>query len=125
MVSDPSRLRIGRVEQVVLDELMRVDTLTPREAVVRLAYPSLTPTGRSSAEAAVSRAIRSLEQKGLVVRERNPRTGRTWVRAPGASALPRWEQLARAEEDLAAHCRLRASEWLRLASHADGRAALL
>jgi hypothetical protein len=69
--------------------------------------------------------LRTLEAKGLVVRERDARTGRTSIRAPGATTLPRWEQLARAEEDLGAHCRQRAAEWQRLASRATRRAGRL
>lgn len=73
----------------------------------------------------MSRAIRSLERKGLLVRERDPRTGRTSVRAPGDTAVPMWEQLARAEEDLAAHCRQRAKDWQELAAGASRRARQL
>jgi hypothetical protein len=87
--------------------------------------PATARAARSSAEAAVSRALRSLEKKGLVVRERDERTARTFVRLPGATSLPPWEQLARGEEDLAVHCRQRAAEWQRLASRARRRAARL
>ena len=117
--------RLGWVEQVILDELTQRSVVTPREVLVRTAFPALGPSDqarRNSAEAAVSRAIRSLERKGLVVRERDGRTGRTSVRSPQRGALPRWEQLARAEEDLAAHCRMRAAEWQQLASRARTRA---
>lgn len=120
--------RLGRVEQVVLDELIRRGAVTPRDLLVRAAFPSAggpDHTGRAPAEAAVSRAIRSLERKGLLVRERDAQTGRTSVRPPSQTALPRWEQLARAEEDLAAHCRRRATEWQALASRARVRARRL
>jgi DNA-binding MarR family transcriptional regulator len=103
--------------------------------LVRVAFPALHGPGesgsatsrsaRARAEAAVSRAIRSLEEKGFVVRERDDRTRRTSVRLPGESSLPRWEQLARAEEDLAAHCRQRAAEWQQLAARARTRASRL
>ena len=124
--------RLGRVEQVILQELGRRGVLTPRDALVRAAFPALErrhaaapdegDAVRDRAESAVSRALRSLEKKGLIVRERDARTRRTYVRMPGDRALPRWEQLARAEEDLAAHCRQRAREWQQLASAASGRA---
>jgi len=127
VTQEPQPARLGRVEQAVLDELTRRGVITPRSALLPIVYPSLAPgdARRATAEAAVSRALRSLEAKGLVVRERDSRTGRTSVRAPGMQALPRWEQLARAEEDLAAHCRQRARDWQQLASRATRRAARL
>jgi len=94
--------------------------------LVQAAFPAAEGDAeRARAESAVSRAIRSLERKGLVVRDRDPRTGRTSVRTPGDTALPLWEQLARAEEDLAAHCRQRARDWQDLASGASRRARQL
>ena len=77
---------------------------------------------RARAEAALSRAIQSLERKGLIVRERNARTGRTLLRSADRPALPEWEEIARAEEDLAAHCRRLASSWRTLARRAQLRA---
>jgi DNA-binding MarR family transcriptional regulator len=128
--------RLGRVELVILQELSRQGVLTPRDTLVHAAFPSLKPPGgtaggddwrrqRSRAESAVSRAIRSLESKGMVARERDPRTGRTSVRLPGDTKVPMWEQLARAEEDLAAHCRQRARDLQQLASRATRRAQQL
>ena len=70
----------------------------------------------------MSRAILSLERKGLIVRERNPRTGRTLLRSADRPELPQWEELARAEEDLAAHCRRLAAAWRTLARRAQQRA---
>ena len=118
--------RIGRVEQVVLDVLYARGGMTPREVLVQAAFPAAEGEApRARAESAVSRAMRSLERKGLVVRDHDPRTGRTSVRTPGDSALPMWEQLARAEEDLAAHCRQRSREWQDLAGRAGRRARQL
>ena len=128
--------RLGRVELVILQELSRQGVLTPRDALVHAAFPlpgrpedkgdeDEWRRQRSRAESAVSRAIRSLESKGLVARERDPRTGRTAVRLPGDTKVPMWEQLARAEEDLAAHCRQRARELQQLASRATRRARQL
>jgi DNA-binding MarR family transcriptional regulator len=129
--------RLGRVELVILEELSRRAVLTQRDALLHAAFPSLgtAPSAtastedwrknRSRAESAVSRAIRSLETKGMLVRERDPRTGRTSVRLPGDTREPVWEQLARAEEDLAVHCRQRARELQALASRASRRAQQL
>ncbi|MBV8527437.1 MAG: hypothetical protein JOZ75_03900 [Candidatus Dormibacteraeota bacterium] len=77
---------------------------------------------RARAEAALSRAILSLERKGLIVRERNTRTGRTLLRNADRQELPHWEEIARAEEDLAAHCRRVASAWRTLGRRAQQRA---
>ena len=77
---------------------------------------------RARAEAATSRAIHSLERKGLLVRQRNERTGRSLLRFPELGPLPAWEELAQAEEDLSAHCRRMAGEWRDLAARAAKRA---
>ena len=130
--------RLGRVELAILNELGRSGGLTQREAVVAAAFPEAegalgghatdtesgagTRAHRARAQAAVSRAIVTLERKGLLVRERNPRTGRTTLRGADQAPLPVWELLARAEEDLAVHCRRTASEWLALAGRARERA---
>ncbi len=73
----------------------------------------------------MSRAIVSLERKGLLLRERNPVTGRTALRAADKAVLPVWELLARAEEDMAAHSRRVASEWQALAARARRRAGVI
>ncbi|MDQ6846702.1 MAG: hypothetical protein M3019_03840 [Candidatus Dormibacteraeota bacterium] len=124
--------RLGRVEQAILQELGRSGGLTQRDAVVDAAFPAsvrragLSPATaralRARAEAAVSRAILTLERKGLLVRERNPRTGRTALRGADQPSLPVWELLARAEEDLAVHCRRNAAGWQGLAGRARRRA---
>lgn len=127
--------RIGRIERVVLDTLSSDGGLTFRDRVVALAFPALDqrPTSgearvrawrrrRDRAEAAVSRALLSLERKGLARRDRNDRSGRTLIRAETVLELPEWEQLARAEEDMAAHCRNLAARWESLAARAQRRA---
>lgn len=73
----------------------------------------------------MSRAIVSLERKQLLVREHNPRTGRTLLLVPGGVHLPDWEEMARAEEDLAAHAVRVADTWTTLARRAQKRAATL
>lgn len=130
--------RLGRVERAVLNAVIRRDGLTLREEVVHEAFPELgerpqSPAAagrrwqqrRARAEAAVSRAILSLERKNLLWRERNQRTGRTLLRAHATAALPEWEQIARGEEDLAAHCRKTAAAWSELAVRATRRAAVV
>lgn len=128
--------RLGRVEIAILDALSRHGGLTPREAALEEAFPQvgggseghLSAGGvqdrlrRARAEAALSRAILSLERKGLVVRDRNTRTGRTLLRSADRQELPAWEEMARAEEDLAAHCRRVALTWRTLARRAQQRA---
>src|SRR5262249_42191858 len=74
---------------------------------------------------AVSRAIVSLERKKLLVREHNARTGRTLLLSPDHAHLPEWEEMARAEEDLAAHALRVAHSWTALARRAQKRAAAL
>lgn len=131
----PDGIRLGRIEAAVLQKLSDQGGLTHREEALDFAYPELgdRPHGSSAvvthwterrgrAEAALTRAIQSLERKGLIVRERNERTGRALLRSPDMGALPSWEELARAEEDLAAHCRRMAGEWRDLAFRAAKRA---
>jgi DNA-binding MarR family transcriptional regulator len=131
-----SALRLGRVEIAILDALSRSGGLTQRDEAMQRAFPALRAAGatvadpmspqdrlrRARAEAALSRAIVSLERKGLLVRERNVRTGRTLLRTAGDVKLPEWEEMARAEEDLAAHCRRVAGTWRALARRALQRA---
>lgn len=129
---------MGRIELAVLHKLIGQDGVTHRDEALEAAYPNLgaRPDGpaaavrhwterRARAEAATSRAIQSLERKGLLVRERNERTGRSLLRSPGIATLPAWEELARAEEDLSAHCRRMADEWRALAARASRRAELV
>lgn len=139
MNSEPIRSQqhpvLGRVERAILDELSRSGGLTHRERLVRIAYPELErePAGsahasaaserrRARAEAATTRAIRSLETKGLLHRQRNERTGRVLIVTAGVEDVPEWEAMARAEEDLAAHCRKLSERWTNLARRAKSRA---
>lgn len=135
-ITSVSTLRLGRVEIAILDVLSRHGGLTPRDEALEEAFPRARATSngdgtqaavqdrlrRARAEAALSRAILSLERKGLIVRERNARTGRTLLRSADRPELPEWEEMARAEEDLAAHCRRVASSWRTLARRAQQRA---
>lgn len=135
-ISSVHSLRLGRVEIAILDVLSRHGGLTPRDEALAEAFPRARGASngdvdsgavqdrlrRARAEAALSRAIQSLERKGLIVRERNARTGRTLLRSADRQQLPAWEEMARAEEDLAAHCRRVASSWRTLARRAQQRA---
>lgn len=138
-------MRLGRVETAILDALRAAGGLVYRDQALRAAFPRLPPPGRlrvgapghsipaaerlrrrAVAEAALSRAIHSLEQKGLLVRDRNVRTGRTLLRtADAADHLPEWEEIALGEEDLAAFCRQQADALTALARDARDRALAL
>jgi hypothetical protein len=133
-----SRVRLGRLEKAILEALERGGGFLQREDAVEYAFPRLRSRApgtqsrsvarqhqreRARAEAAISRAIVSLERKELLVREHNPRTGRTLLRAPDQPRLPDWEEIARAEEDLAAFCLRMAKEWTSLARRSQRRAA--
>ena len=136
---DPG-VRLGRVESRILDEVQRRGGLAPRYALVDHVFPDLGPKPRAGggargaqrlerwqilradAESAVSRAIRSLGRKGLLLTERSTQTGRTLLREPGVAALPEWEEVARAEEDLASRCQELARELVSIAGRARTRA---
>lgn len=133
-----SHVRLGRLETAILQALERAGGFVPREEAVEYAFPRLRvhvagsrsrtaarqhQRERARAEAAISRAIVSLERKRLVVRDHNPRTGRTLLRSPDQATLPDWEEIARAEEDLAAFCLRMAKEWTTLARRSQHRAA--
>ena len=132
--------RLGRVEAAILAELDRAGGLLNREAVVSAVFPHTASSKgaredgksggvdnrrRANAEATMSRAIVSLERKGLVVREVNPTTRRVTVRSRDCATLPQWEEIARAEEDLGAHCMKQAAQWVSLARRLHRRAAAI
>lgn len=132
--------RLGRVEAAILDALQRSGGLIQRDEARDHAFPRLRAhdgqprsrtaalrdqQARARAEAAVSRAIVSLERKLLLVREHNPRTGRTLLLSPDRVHLPDWEEMARAEEDLAAHAMRVADNWTAFARRAQRRAAAI
>ena len=131
-------VRLGRVERAILAALPRDGGFVPRDTVVRSAFPDAKPQGdlrslddavaqpvcdgRALAEAAVSRAIGSLQRKGLVVRDRNRHTGRTLLRSTAAVDDPAWELVARAEEDFSAHAAAMARQWQSFSTRARQRA---
>ena len=111
-----------------------------RDVAVLAVFPEMTPSSmkgngasrvvvdkrrRASAEATTSRAIVSLERKGFVVREVNPTTRRVFVRSRDCTRLPDWEEIARAEEDMGAHCKKRAAAWTSLAHRLSRRASAI
>ena len=134
-------IRLGRVERAILAALPRDGGFVSRDTVVRVAYPGVKPQpavarldatapprvceGRDLAEAAVSRAIGSLQRKGLVVRDRNRVTGRTLLRSSTAINDPSWELVARTEEHFSAHAAAMARQWRSLSVRARERAARL
>lgn len=136
-----TEVRLGRVERAILAALPRDGGFVSRDTVVRSAYPDHTARaaqarvngavvqplseGRALAEAAVSRAIGSLQRKGLVVRDRNRVTGRTLLRSPDAAEDPAWELVAQAEEDFSVHAAAMARHWRSLSRRARARAARL
>ena len=136
-----SEIRLGRVERAILAALPRDGGFVSRDAVVRSAFPDAQPQAAESrrddaaaqpssgprelAEAAVSRAIGSLQRKGLLVRDRNRDTGRTLLRSSTAVDNPEWELVARAEEDFSAHAAAMARRWRALSNRARQRAARL
>ena len=138
---DDGALRLGAVERAILDlvnagggPLLRtqvLDKLYPnvypaRPAVESWAGARANATHRTLAEATVSRAIRSLVRKGLIVRERQAGSGRAILRSAHApEALPDWEHAARAEEDFAARASSHAEHWRTLAVRARQRALRL
>lgn len=73
----------------------------------------------------MSRAVVSLERKGLVVREVNPTTRRVLIRLRECTVLPHWEEMARAEEDMGAHCMKQAAAWGALARRLFARAVAI
>ena len=115
--------RLGRVEVAVLRAIDGGGGLIRREEALLAAYPGAADQrGRALAHAGLSRALLTLERKGLIVKERDPSNTTTLLFAANLTTLPEWEQLARAEEDLAAHCGRTAAAFDALARRARSRA---
>jgi DNA-binding MarR family transcriptional regulator len=131
--------RLGSVEAAVLEELRGAGGLMQRRHVLAAAFPDFAtepnrsdamaggPTGRrrAVAEAALSRAVSSLERKGLVRRDRHPATGNVVLRAAGHTHIPDWERCARSDEAMEAYCQRLAAQWTALAQRFGVRASLL
>lgn len=131
--------RLGRVETAILHALKEAGGLMRRDEALGVAYPDLAgPRARTDgahaesvechrrrrahAHAGLSRALATLERKGLIVKNRDQPNSVTTLRLSGLRQLPAWEQLARAEEELAAHCGRVAARWDALAQRAHRRA---
>lgn len=139
-MGDTTTPRLGRIEVAILAELQRAGGILTRDAAVAAVFPTLTTSTanghrpdsvmrakrrRASAEAAMSRAITSLEHKGLAAREINPTSRRVLVRLIECTALPHWEEMARAEEDMGAHCAKQAAAWVALSRRLFARARVI
>ena len=85
------------------------------------------PQGRARlyTESTLSRALRTLERKGLVVRVVNRPTRETLISMADPPAPPAWERQARAELVLAARCEAVSAELAELARRARVRAVRL
>lgn len=131
--------RLGSVEARVLGEVRRNGGLVPRDALMEVVFPGVGPrpplttdlrdlphlegwrARRANAQSAVSRAISSLQAKGLLVIERTS-GGRTLLREPAVTVIPPWEQAARSDEEMAARCLQLARELRTMARRARDRA---
>lgn len=132
--------RLGEVEQAILDvlnadegpvlrsQVVRVlsGTAPKRRAYTRRSAEHTATTRRTTLETSVSRAIRSLVRKGLIVREQQRGTRRAILRVRRPQAPPPdWERIARGEEDFAAQAASWAAHWHTLAVRARARAIQL
>lgn len=138
---EPHRLhrypRLGSVEAAVLEQLMCAGGLMPRRHLLTAAFPDYARAAqgpdqmpprrhgmqRALAESKLSRAVSSLERKGLIRRERQAKTGIVVVRALTRTRLPIWERDARADDDAETYCRQMATQWAALAQRFGSRAA--
>ena len=138
-------LRFGSAEDAILRELRRTGGPVPRQLMVGVVYASSArsrpnvcsldvrgeegpaPAGpaRQNAETTLSRALRSLERKRLIVRGFNRPTGQTLVWLANPPAPPSWEHDARAEEAFADRCDAVRAELAELGRRARTRAATL
>lgn len=135
-------LRLGSAEVAILTELRRVGEPVPRRVLLLLVFTQvspptevalskshagvaqLLPSGRvrQNAESTLSRAIRSLERKGLIVRSECESTRRSLISAASPLAGRRLKRNPRAEEAFAARCDATSAELRELARKARARA---
>ena len=133
----PLRRRLGSAEETILMELRRSGGPVPRQLLVRAVQATTRQARRGlddgaadgrviqNAESTLSRALRSLESKGLVTRTLSRSTRQIIVSTANPSTPPAWEREARAEEALATRCRAAVSELAELGRRAGRRAAQL
>lgn len=131
--------RLGSVEAAVLEEVRVAGGLMQRRHALAATFPEfatdtrgshaaaggLTGRRRAVAQATLSRAVSSLERKGLLRRDRNPTTGKVMLRAAGRTQIPDWERRARSDEDMEEYCRRLAAQWSELAQRFGVRASFL
>lgn len=132
-------VRLGSAELAILKELRRVDEPVPRQVLLLLVHTQvsssteaasqtgvaqLLPTGRArqNAESTLSRALRSLERKGLIVRTVCESTRRSLISTASPRATRRLKRSACEEEAFAARCDAASAELRELARKARTRA---
>lgn len=138
LTTRPPVFRLGSAEELILSELRRSGGPVPRRLLVSVVMETsmvsrrhVLPTGGvearaiQNAESTLSRALRSLERKGLIVRSYSHSTKHTLVWLPNPPAPPVWEREARAEETFAARCDAVIAELTELARRARRRAGRL
>ena len=138
-------VRLGHVEEAILRELRRTGGPVPRVLLLGVVYASsrrVRPTARpgwrhgndrqvppgrlrENAESTLSRALRSLERKGLIVRTKNRPTKQRLISLTHGPAPPAWERDARADEAFATRCDAMSAELAHLGRRARDRAARL
>lgn len=137
--TSPRPSRLGRVERAILDAMTSAGGFISRDVLRDIVYPPASsarsrrpqserrqdPQRRALAEASISRAIVSLERKRLLIRDHSRSTGRTMLSSPDQAELPVWEETARAEEDMSAHCLRVSHAWSVLARRSQARARIL
>lgn len=130
-------VRLGSAEETVLLELRRIGGPVPRQLLVHRVHETAAPSRRrarsqptekralKNAESTLSRALRSLERKKLVVRTYSRATRQTLVSLSDAPAPPLWEVQAQRDEAFAVRCDAAATELIQLARRARRRASRL
>jgi hypothetical protein len=132
---------LGGVEAAIVRELQRVGGPVPRRLLVSAVLPGRgrrTSAARSTSaplirrgpsfanlESSVSRALRSLERKGLIVRTFSRPTKQALVSLASSHELPAWEVDARVDEAFALRCGVVAARLGELGDRARRRATRL
>lgn len=130
------RARLGSAEESILGELRRIGGPVPRQLLVKRVHEAAASSRRrrpgltearafKNAESTLSRALRSLERKKLVVRTYSRATRQTLVSLIDSPTPPPWEQEAQREEMFAARCDAASTELIQLARRARRRASRL
>lgn len=130
-------VRLGVAEEAVLIEMRRVGGPVPRQLLVNVVLQSAESSRRSprsgpserravkNAESTLSRALRTLERKNLIVRTYSRATRQTLVSVIDPPEPPPWELEARREEAFATRCDAVSIELTQLARRARRRASRL